>query len=160
MVNSDFFKWLAAHNGRDGSRHARRPAQERAAPTAFQRTSLLMKCNTEAGDCKGLARRTRRMTRMSERRIFPRYSACSAGPLLIHGSGALNPRWAMAGQARITQRSNPRSGGASSIRERCSPIICSVSHESLTDRRKQPFSRKAAKSRRKNSTTDGTDGHG
>ena len=45
-------KWLTAQSGRDGSRHARRPVQERAAPTAFQRTSLLMKCNTEDGDCK------------------------------------------------------------------------------------------------------------
>jgi hypothetical protein len=45
-------KWLAAHSGGDGSRHARRPAQERAAPTAFQRTSLLMKCNTPRRDCE------------------------------------------------------------------------------------------------------------
>jgi hypothetical protein len=32
------------------TRAARR--RRRAAPTAFQRTSLLMKCNTEDGDCK------------------------------------------------------------------------------------------------------------
>ena len=45
-------KWLTAHSGGDGSRHARRPVQERAAPTAFQRTSLLMKCNTPRRDCE------------------------------------------------------------------------------------------------------------
>ena len=39
------------------------PGAGRAAPTVFQRTSLHTKCNTEDGDCKGLARRPRRMTR-------------------------------------------------------------------------------------------------
>src|SRR5208282_6800553 len=44
-------KWLTAHSGGDGSRHARRPVQVQAAPTAFQRTSLHPKYTTELALC-------------------------------------------------------------------------------------------------------------
>jgi hypothetical protein len=45
-------QWLTAQSECDGSRRARRPVQERAAPTAFQRTSLHTKCNILRRDCK------------------------------------------------------------------------------------------------------------
>src|SRR5208282_5682496 len=95
----------------DGSRHARRLVQERAAPTAFQRTSLHPKCNTAGKDCKKFSR----------------------------GPSSFAPR-ATEDRRRMTRKSNPGSGGARSP-------------EPLTERRKQPFSRKAAEPRRKNSTT-------
>ena len=99
-------KWLAAHSGGDGSRHGRRPAQERAAPTAFQRTSLLIKCNTPRRDCENFfadvikllerrsrVGRTRRITQMKDLSLpFLRQSACSAGNSLLLSPFAPWPR--------------------------------------------------------------------
>jgi hypothetical protein len=53
-------KWLAAQSECDGSRHTCRTVQARAAPTAFQRTSLLMKCNTTEINRKSFSRGTRK----------------------------------------------------------------------------------------------------
>lgn len=54
-------KRLTAQGECDGSRHARRSAQERAAPTGFQRTSLILKCNISGKDCKKFCPRNTRI---------------------------------------------------------------------------------------------------
>jgi hypothetical protein len=96
--------------------HAAR-RRRRAAPTAFQRTSLLMKCNTTERKCKGLARRTRRVTRKGESGFFSFFRVfcvfCGKKVLLF---GALAAREAASQQfvhsawREHTQMSNTASG--------------------------------------------------
>jgi hypothetical protein len=77
VVNSHFFNGLRRTAGVTvRATHAAR-RRRRAAPTAFQRTSLLMKCNITERKNKGLARGTRRMTQKGESGFFS-FSACSA----------------------------------------------------------------------------------
>ena len=77
-----------------------------------------MKCNTEAGDCKGLARRTRRMTRKGESGFFSffRVFCVFRGKKVLTHFGALAAREAASQQLvhsawrEHTQMSNTASG--------------------------------------------------
>ena len=117
VVNSLFFNGLrrTARVTVHATHAARR--RRRAAPTAFQRTSLHPICNTTGTNCKGLARRTRRMTRKGESGFFSFFRVfcvfCGKKVLLF---GALAAREAASQQfvhsawREHTQMSNTASG--------------------------------------------------